>query len=59
MQTIQKAFQVAMANLEKECDVNASMAIKETRKHLLTAELWFSREAAHQEAKSEDSETGP
>lgn len=53
MRTIQKAVNEALTGLEVERDRNGSMAVKEALKHLLTAELWLSREAAHQENKNE------
>ncbi len=58
MATIQKHLRDAIELIEKECDINANMSIKEARKHVLTAEMWVQREIVQQEAKHENTETG-
>lgn len=57
LDTAKKGLTVALKAINEECDMNASMSIKEARKHALTADMWLQREIAHQEAKHERAET--
>lgn len=53
MQMIQKNLKEALRLLEMERDMNGSMSIKEALTHVLTADMWISRQVVHQEAKSD------